>query len=161
MHRDWDCKALSWFLYGEVKCCHKIPQQSSAAWQNFPQATLALKLNLLTPIFSSTQLSAKSSRPLAIAPTTTQTLSSGPRVLMYSRALITCASQLNVTFRQFGGRYCVTGCLMTFSSFSVEFVDRIDNLWSNWTMRPANRLNVRGMRTVGLTSISTPFVDWM
>ena len=125
LHKTGDiCKAL---LYG-VKYCHKIPQQSSAAWQNFPQATLALKLNLLTPIFSSTQLSAKSSLPLAIAPTTTQTLSSGPRVLMYSRALTTCASQLNVTFRQFGGRYCVTGCLITLSSFSGEVVDRIDNL---------------------------------
>jgi hypothetical protein len=28
-------------------------------------------------------------------------------------------------------------------------------------MRPANRLKVRGMRTVGLTSMRTPLAVWM
>ena len=54
-------------------------QTSSAALQNFPQATLALRLKLLILIVWSLNSSAKSSLPLAIAPTKTQMLCSGPR----------------------------------------------------------------------------------
>lgn len=48
------------------------------------------------------------------------------------------------------------GLLMTRRSFSWELVDLIDKRCSSWTMRPANRLKVRGMRTEGETSIRTP-----
>lgn len=37
----------------------------------------------------------------------------------------------------------------------------MDNLCNNWTIRPAKRLKVRGMRTVGLTSMSTPRAVWI
>ena len=53
------------------------------------------------------------------------------------------------------------GFLMTLSSFSCEVVERMDSLCSNWTIRPAKRLKVRGMRTVGETSMSTPLAVWM
>lgn len=48
------------------------------------------------------------------------------------------------------------GLLMTRRSFSCELVDLIDSRWSSWTIKPAKRLKVRGMRTEGETSISTP-----
>lgn len=50
---------------------------------------------------------------------------------------------------------------MTLSSFSCELTDRMDSRCSSWTMRPAKRLNVLGIRTDGLTSISTPLAVWM
>lgn len=53
------------------------------------------------------------------------------------------------------------GFLMTLRSFSCELVDRIDSVCRSWTMRPAKRLKVRGMRTVGLTSMRTPLAVWM
>jgi hypothetical protein len=50
---------------------------------------------------------------------------------------------------------------MTLSSFSCEFTDRIDSRCKSWTIKPAKRLNVLGIRTLGLTSIRTPFAVWM
>ena len=46
------------------------------------------------------------------------------------------------------------GFLMIRRSFSCDVVERMDMRWRSWTMRPANRLKVLGMRTVGLTSMS-------
>lgn len=134
---------------------------SSAAWQNLLHATLAEREKLLMEIFSSTIESAKLSVPLAIAPTKTQMLSFGPNVSTNSRTRTSGASKLRVTFRQFGGRWSVMGFWITRSSFSLEFVDRIDRRWRSWTIRPANRLKVRGMRTEGDTSMSTPLAVWM
>ena len=53
------------------------------------------------------------------------------------------------------------GFLMTLRSFSCDVVERMLRLCSSWTMRPAKRLKVRGMRTVGETSMRTPFAVWM
>lgn len=53
------------------------------------------------------------------------------------------------------------GFLMTLRSFSCEVVDRMESLWRSCTMRPAKRLKVRGIRTVGETSMRTPFAVWM
>lgn len=53
------------------------------------------------------------------------------------------------------------GFLMTLSSFSCEVVERMLRLWRSWTMRPAKRLKVRGIRTVGETSMRTPLAVWM
>ncbi|KAG7148211.1 hypothetical protein HYQ46_002927 [Verticillium longisporum] len=58
----------------------RTSHESSAAWQNLLQATLADKLKLLMAIFSSTRPSANVSAPLAMAPTKTQMLSFGPSV---------------------------------------------------------------------------------
>lgn len=112
-------------------------------------------------IASSLNSSAKSSRPLAMAPTKTQMLSLGPRELIYSLTRTTGASKLKVTLRQLGGRWSVIGFLITFSSFSWELVERMESRCRSCTIRPANRLKVRGMRTVGLTSMRTPLAVWM
>ena len=53
------------------------------------------------------------------------------------------------------------GFLMTLSSFSCELVERMESRCKSCTMRPAKRLKVRGIRTVGLTSMRTPFAVWM
>ena len=55
----------------------------------------------------------------------------------------------------------MTGFFTTLSNFSGELVARIDNLCSSCTMTPAKRLNVRGIRRVGLTSMRTPLDVWM
>ena len=46
----------------------------------------------------------------------------------YSESLITLASAESVIFRQLGGKWSVTGFLMTFKSFSGELTDRIESL---------------------------------
>ena len=67
--------------------------------------------------------------------------------------------------------------LMTFSSFSGPFTPRIESLCSSWTkwvlacslhrrrnfvpINPLKRLKVRGIRTCGFTSISTPLAVLM
>lgn len=58
-------------------------------------------------------------------------------------------------FRQFGGKYFVTGFFTTFSSFWPPSEPRIENLCNSCTIRPQNRLNVRGIRIWGLISMST------
>lgn len=50
---------------------------------------------------------------------------------------------------------------MTRSSFSEDVVLRMERRWRSWTIRPAKRLKVRGMRTVGETSIRTLEAVWM
>lgn len=131
-------------------------QASSAAWQNLLHATDAESEKFEIEIFSSTNSSAKLSVPFAMAPTKTQILSSLFSFSMYSLTLTTGASKDSVILRQFGGRWSVIGFLITFNSFSWELVERMERRWRSWTIRPAKRLNVRGMRTVGETSMSTP-----
>jgi hypothetical protein len=63
--------------------------------------------------------------------------------------------------RQLGGKWSVIGFWITRSSFSLELVERIDRRCKSCTIRPANRLKVRGMRTEGETSIKTPLAVWM
>lgn len=57
--------------------------------------------------------------------------------------------------RQLAGKYWVTGFFTTLSSFVLVFVALMLYLCSSCTMRPQKRLNVRGMRMWGDTSIST------
>eukprot|EP01139_Manchomonas_bermudensis_P009967 Amastigsp_a339768_1633.p2 type:complete len:136 gc:universal Amastigsp_a339768_1633:593-186(-) len=93
-------------------------------------------------------------------PTTNTTGCSSGSAATYSGSFVSLPCTESEIFRQPMGRCAVIGFLMTLRSVG-PCAARMLILCRRWVMSPEKRLNVRGSRVCGLTSMRTFLAVWM